>query len=284
MFSYIILHYKNIKETIECLDYLKKNTSKESHIIVVDNNTLTSEEEKKIKKFTDDILKLDNNYGFAKANNKGIKYAEKKYNSDYYVVINNDVFITQKTFEESIIKNYKKYNFDMLGTKILSPSGESVNPFPAYKDLSEVKNEIKKCNKLKMIYNNSLLIWILKNYIKIKHIIKKPILPTNGEKLEKNVPLHCCAIVFSKKYLKKYDYPFYNDTFLYHEEDFLYQRILKDKLISIYDPTLEVYHKEGSSLNNLYKKSKDKLLFQINERLKSLELLENFIEVANEKK
>ena len=78
MFSFIILHYKNIEETIECLTYLQKLDLKDAHIIIVDNNTLSISEEKLIKRFAKDILKLDQNYGFAKANNKGIEYAKKK--------------------------------------------------------------------------------------------------------------------------------------------------------------------------------------------------------------
>ena len=172
MFSYIILHYKNIDETLECLESLRKNVSKESHIIVVDNNTLNKEAEKKIKEYTNDILKLDKNYGFAKANNKGIEYAKKKYNSNYYVVLNNDVLIYQKSFESNIIKDFEKYSFDMLGTKIDSPSGESVNPFPAYKDIYEVNREIEKCKKLIMIYNNVFLSYLLKNIFKSNILLK----------------------------------------------------------------------------------------------------------------
>ena len=37
MFSFIILHYKNIDETIECLTYLQKLDLKDAHIIIVDN-------------------------------------------------------------------------------------------------------------------------------------------------------------------------------------------------------------------------------------------------------
>ena len=51
MFSFIILHYKNIEETIECLTYLQKLDLKDAHIIIVDNNTLSTSEEKLIKIF-----------------------------------------------------------------------------------------------------------------------------------------------------------------------------------------------------------------------------------------
>ena len=82
MYSFIILHYGNIEDTINCLTSIKSMLKDNNYnIVIVDNNTLIDREEKLVRKFTDDILKLDKNYGFAKANNKGIAYAKKKYNS-----------------------------------------------------------------------------------------------------------------------------------------------------------------------------------------------------------
>lgn len=273
MYSYIILHYKNIDETIECLTNLKKIISKDSHIIIVDNNTINKSEEKLIKKFTEDILKLDKNYGFAKANNKGIKYAQKKYNSKFYVVINNDVYITDKNFENIINKSYEKYHFDMLGPWIDSPTKESHNPFPAIVRKEQIIKEIKYCDKLIKIYQSPFLFSLLKLYISIKHLIKKPIKEENGSKLALNVPLHGCSIIFSKKYIAKYREAFYNETFLFHEEEFLYQRVLKDKLVSLYNPELKVFHKEGSSIKKDKKSERKSKLFREQERKKSLELL-----------
>lgn len=275
MFSFIILHYKNISETTECLKRLKKIiNNNEASIVVVDNNTLNAEEVLKIKKYTNDILILDKNYGFAKGNNKGIEYARTKYNPNFYCVINNDVFIEQKDFIDKVKKIYEKYKFDMLGPKIDSPTGESVNPFPVFKDKKTIESEIKKCRKLIRIYNSSVLTSLLNLYMKIKRIFKRNIVkPKNGDKTLQNVALHGCAIIFSKKYIEKYNEGFYNETFLFHEEEFLYQRILKDNLISIYEPTLHVFHKEGSSTKNNYKKIRKSKLFREKERLKSLLLL-----------
>ena len=273
MFSFIILHYKNIDETIECLTNLKKIANSDTHFIVVDNNTLTNEEEKLIRVFTKDIVRLDKNYGFAKANNRGIEYAKKKYNSKFYIVINNDVFINQSNFLELIEKDYNEYNFDMLGTYIDSPTGESVNPFPAFKTKESVENEIIRCKKLIKIYDNKFLTSLLNTYLNVKHLFKKPIKPVNGEKIEMNVSLHGCCIIFSDKYVKKYTYPFYNETFLFHEEEFLYNRVVKDNLISMYDPNIKIFHKEGSSVKKENKTKRLSKLFREKERLKSLELL-----------
>lgn len=273
MFSFVILHYKNIDETIECLTYLKRLDLTDAHIIIVDNNTLSTSEEKLIKRFTNDILKLDQNYGFAKANNKGIEYAKKKYHSKFYIVMNNDVYIGDKDFLNIISKDYEKYKFAMLGPLITSPSGESVNPFPVIKDIASLNNEIKRCEKLVSIYNNPISYWLLQTGIKIKHFLKKTVVPVNGSKVLTDAPLHGCCIVFSKDYIDKYKYPFYNETFLFHEEEFLYQRVLKDNLVSLYDPKLTVFHKEGSSIKKSNKKERLSKLFREKTRLKSLHLL-----------
>lgn len=279
MYSFIILHYNNMAETVKCLQYLKKIDNDDINIIVVDNNTLSSKEEEVLKEYTNDILKLDKNYGFAKANNKGVKYALKKYNSKYYIVMNNDVFISQSNFIDIIDGDYHKYHFDVLGPMIDSPIGESVNPFHAYKTTKEVIYEINKCKKLLYIYNSKYLYFLLNVFLKIKHLIKKCEKVKNGDIIEKNVALHGCCLVFSSKYVKKYKDVFYNETFLFHEEEFLYQRIIRDNLISVYDPNLKVYHKEGSSIKkNNSNNQRLSLVFRTKERLKSLELLLEFME------
>lgn len=274
MLSFVILHYKNIEETLLCLEKIKENVSdKDVSIVVVDNHTLIKSDKEKIEKYTEDILMLEENLGFAKANNKGILYAKKKYNPNFYCVMNNDVFISQKNFIKEIKQVYKKYKFDMLGPKIDSPSGESVNPFPVLDSLEKVKQEIDKCKKLIKIYNSSLLTQLLKIYVNIKKIFIKIEKPVNAKNVLLQVPLHGCAIIFSKKYIEKYQDVFYNETFLFHEEEFLYHRVLRDNLISVYDPDLEVFHKEGSSIKADLKSIRLSKLFREQERLKSLELL-----------
>ena len=274
MISFIVLHYKNIEETLLCLENLKKIIEKEeASIVVVDNNTLNDIDKKKILEYTKDIVVLDKNYGFAYANNKGILYTKDKYNPEFYCVINNDVFIHKKAFIKEIYKMYDKYHFDMLGPKIASPTGESINPFPVLKTKHEIIAEIKKCQKLIKIYNSVLLTTMLFIYIKLKRFFIKPKIIKNGTQIEKKVALHGCAIIFSKKYIQKYNNGFYEGTFLYHEEEFLYQRVMQDRLISIYDPNLEVFHKEGSSLKKKIKSTRKNKLYREKERLKSLKLL-----------
>lgn len=270
MFSFIILNYNNISETINCLKKIKRYN--DCNFVVVDNNTMSSIDEEEVLKYTDDLIKLDDNYGFAKANNIGIKYAKDKYNSLYYIVINNDVEITQSNFLDIIVNDYNKYSFDMLGPWIDTP-GYSVNPFNSFVTENEILKEIDKARKMVKICNNPLYYFFLMLGVKVKGLFVRKNKPANGEKLEKGVALHCCAIVFSKKYIDKYNYPFYNETFLFHEEDFLFQRVLKDGLVTIYDPDLKVYHKEGVTMKKNSSKERIRRRFRESERIKSLELL-----------
>lgn len=280
MVAFVILHYKNIKDTTKCLESIKKLDNQDKiKIIVVDNNTLDKNQLKSIKKFTKDVILLDENVGFAKANNIGCNYAKSKYNPDFICVINNDTVITQKDFISKIERDYEKYNFDMLGPFIETNNGDSVNPFLVFDNITKVDNEIKKAEILIKIYSNSVLTFILNVYMKLKHLIIKPVRNENSLEFRKGVALHGCFIVFSKKYIERYEYPFYNDTFLYHEEEFLYFRMKRDSLISIYDPDIRIFHKEGASLNYSFdKKIRLKRKFREEMRLKSLRLLKKHLE------
>lgn len=278
MISFVILHYKNFDDTISCI----KSINNISHgykvsIIVVDNNSLVKEEEKELRKYTDDIILLKENLGVAKAYNKGASYAKKKYNPDYICVMNNDIEIKQKDFIKNIEKVYNKTKFDILGPKIIC-KGDSVNPFPVFDTLEKIDKRIVRNEKLIKIYSNKIMAYLAEICFKIKHSIKKPSKLVNGSKEQSNVALHGCCIIFSKKYFEKNNYLLPNDTFLFHEEEFLYFRCIQNNYISVYSPTIEIIHKEGQAM----KADKTNIIarkrFKYIECNKSLEILKKKLE------
>ena len=276
MISFIILNYKSFDDTIECIHSIQKiKTNKKISIIVVDNNSLDSVQEKEIKKYTKDLVLLTENVGFAKGNNAGCEYAIKKYQPDFLCVINSDTVIEQSEFIDIIYELYDQYHFDMLGPKILPESSESCNPFYAYSTIDEVQERIHYTERLLQIYQNKLLRNLLNIYISFKKIFRKKDTSTNGVEEQINVALHGCALIFSKKYYKQFDSVFYPNTFLFHEEEFLYLRAKQNHLVTLYSPRLEIYHKEGQSVAKVFKNKKyDSLIFRNKEILKSLKLLE----------
>lgn len=270
MMVFVILHYNNIKETMECVDSLEKFKQK----IIVVSNSKDYDNLGKIEKRVDKVIINEENIGFAKANNIGCKYAIEKFKPDFLCVINNDIVIDQKDFLDKVEKLYKKYQFDVLGPKILPDDLPSVNPFPVYDTLEKIEDRIKYTKKLIKIYNSVILRNLLSCYVLIKSKLKKVSKPVNGEKDELGVALHGCALIFSKKYYERYETVFYNETFLYHEEEFLYYRCKHDNLTFLYSPEVELVHKEGRSLDNSFNNNYKKLIFKNKEILKSLQLLE----------
>ncbi len=271
MITFVILHYNNIKDTLECIDSLEKFKSK----IVVVSNSKDYDNLKLIEKRVDKLIVNEENLGFAQANNIGCKYAIKHFRPEFLCVINNDIVIEQKDFVTQIKKLYQKYNFDMLGPRILPEESDSCNPFKAYQSLEEVQERIKYTEKLIKIYQNVFLRFLLKIYLSVKSIFRKKVLLTNGKNDEIGVALHGCALIFSKKYYEKYNDVFYPGTFLFHEEEFLALRAKKNNLITLYSPKIELYHKEGSSISKKFNNKKyNSLIFRNKEILKSLKLLE----------
>ena len=270
MMVFVILHYNNIKETMECVDSLEKFKQK----IIVVSNSKDYDNLKKIEKRVDKVIINEENIGFAKANNIGCKYAIEKYKPDFLCVINNDIVIDQKDFLDKVEELYKKYQFDVLGPKILPDDLPSVNPFPVYDTLEKIEDRIKYTKKLIKIYNSVILRNLLSCYVLVKSKLKKVSKPVNGDKDELGVALHGCALIFSKKYYERYETVFYNETFLYHEEEFLYYRCKHDNLTFLYSPEVELVHKEGRSLDNSFNNNYKKLIFKNKEILKSLQLLE----------
>ncbi len=278
MNCFVVLHYKNLVDTLECISSIKQ-ISGPKKIIVVDNHSLNEEEEKLLKKNADDLILLNENLGFAKANNIGCKLALEKYKPQFLIVLNNDTLINQKEFLKMIKEDYDKYNFAILGPKIITNNGDSTNPFPVYKTLEEVDKKIKYSEKLIKIYSNAFLTYLLETYVKIKGKIKKQPPPQNGSKRVQNVALHGCALIFSPNYFNNNSDIFDSRTFLFHEEEFLYQRMLKQKFITLYDPKIEIFHKEGKSMDSSHNSNERlKKKFRHKEIVKSLKILKSDLE------
>lgn len=100
----ILVNYKGLQDTIECIESLKDITYKNYKIIVVDNASLDNSVEILKSTYSDEIILIDlkENLGFAGGNNEGIKLAVKE-NADYVLLLNNDT-IVDKNFLQALVK------------------------------------------------------------------------------------------------------------------------------------------------------------------------------------
>lgn len=283
MISFVILHYKNVSDTLACIKSIQKCTDQNYSIIVVDNHTLTNEEKQLLLQETPDLICNEENLGFAKGNNVGVSYAVLKYHPEFVVVLNNDIVLLQTDFLDRVRICHKKTHFDFMGPKIITDNGESVNPFPAYRTLEEVQDAIQKSEKILRIYQSRFLSVALSIYLKVKYFFCKRRHLKNGATSMYDVALHGCCLIFSKSYYEQFSDVFYPGTFLYHEEEFLEFRRHLYHLVSYYDSSIEVFHKEGASLDQAFQNAKrEKLVFRYREILRSLRLLQQSMECQKE--
>lgn len=118
----IIVNLNGKEFTKNCLISIKKNTKyKNYNIVVVDNNS-TDGSQKLIKsKFKRvDLIENKSNRGFAGGNNDGIKYAIKKYNPDYFYLLNNDTLVEKNWLTEAIKTAEMSKKIGIVGSKQLN--------------------------------------------------------------------------------------------------------------------------------------------------------------------
>ena len=126
--SIIILNWNTTKDTIECLESLKHQTSKDFEIIVVDNN---SQEDQfgQLKTYTEKQNNINlirstaslpgkPNLGFAAGNNVGIEKAK----GDVIVLLNNDA-IADKNWLEEVTKPFSDSEVGAVASKVLFYDG-----------------------------------------------------------------------------------------------------------------------------------------------------------------
>ncbi|GAA0747840.1 glycosyltransferase family 2 protein [Gaetbulibacter jejuensis] len=110
----VIVSYNGARWLFDCLTHVFGSTIA-LKVIVVDNHSTDASCEI-IKGFTDvELILLDENYGFGKANNIGISYALSK-NADYVFLLNQDAYLETQTIEQLIEVHQKT-----LGYGVLSP-------------------------------------------------------------------------------------------------------------------------------------------------------------------
>lgn len=260
-FSFVILHYETINDTIECINSILNNIEYiEYEIIVVDNASKNKSgiQLKELYKGNSKIHVLINleNIGFAKGNNIGYKFAKDELRSSFIALINNDTLIKQKDFIDIVIKKYKETKFDLLGPDILSINEDyHQNPKPL-----SIRNKMV----LKRLILHHIFLLLL-NYILIdqkaeqikKYFVKKPLIKniTNKDYDHTrdlyNVKLSGCCLIFSPKFIADYD-GLYDKTFLYSEEEILFYQMKRDNRKTLYSPDIKIIHKEDATLNSLF--------------------------------
>jgi len=116
----IIIGNWNGKEYLkDCLKSVFDQQYLNFKVILVDNGSVDNSLEFVKKNYSAvEIISLDKNYGFAKANNIGIKHALKKYNPSYVLLQNNDTILLKDNAFTELINVFKIHLLELLLLKL----------------------------------------------------------------------------------------------------------------------------------------------------------------------
>jgi hypothetical protein len=141
----IIINWKKYDLTLNCIDSVLKSSYKNFKIILIDNEAQNSFPDEINKSEKIQIIKNQNNEGFSKANNQGIKYSIK-HGFDYVLLLNNDTLIKNDLID-SLIQQSSTLNQKIIqplilnydGSKIWNAGGKINNFFGTFQTLEKGK-------------------------------------------------------------------------------------------------------------------------------------------------
>lgn len=234
----IILNYKNYTETEECVKSVLKQEYSNYHILIVDNGSdnesygYLKELYKKREKIS--VIKTRKNYGFAKGNNIGIHYLKKKWNLEYFLLLNSDVVLDNPYYVKKLLAADEN-GVGIIGSKIIQ-CGERKVFKKVYRYVTFPET---------ILYYGKVIADYYDVYF-IQNIFEKILNKCKGDYV-----LQGCVLLLTPQYFKHYT-GLDSRTFLYCEEELLYLRCkkvgLKEKIVE----DLTILHKGKQSSQELY--------------------------------
>lgn len=260
--SIVLLNYNSYIDTKNCIkSFLFHHTKNENiySFIIVDNKSndnslynikkfLKEDLNKNFQEFNESnflenlknepftILKLDRNYGYAKGNNFGIKLAINL-GASYLLVLNSDILITQNILDP--LCNFVSLNseFGIVSPVLYKKNGDF-----------DYNCARKSPTNLDIFIEFS----ILRKFSIFKKMLKKRYLLKNSRLDNLNyiiIDLPSGSCMFCKTSLM-YEINFFDEnTFLYYEENILYEKLKKVGLYNVLLLSISAIHLGAQTTN-----------------------------------
>lgn len=229
----IILNWNGLKDTIECLNSLKKINYPNYEVVVVDNGSSNNEAYKIENKFNGfvNVIKNNKNDGFAEGNNIAIKKIFKNNESKYVLLLNNDTTVNEDFLNK------------LVNTADINPKIGITSP--------------------KILYYYSKNVWFKGG--KINWWLGKPY-HANTNKGDYTDFISGCCMLINSKALNKLDYLFDEKYFCYFEDADLCERIKKAGYLLKVSQNSTIWHKVSAtavveSKFSVYHKARNRIIF-----------------------
>ena len=295
--SFVILNYKAYGEAIACAEsVLATQIWEDLKIVIVDNGSKNGSEEHLRNHFSGEprvhVIPADENLGFAKGNNLGIRYAREQFDPDFIVAANSDILFENEICKQ-IAEVYVRRPFAILGGDIVDAT-RTQHFNPVARERRYTLNYMRK--QVFVSWAKSVMFRLIKllhlkgavagkydaaaqtggagekgsaKKLTTREVDGKAVAADSrvAEELE-GVLLHGCCLVFSRDFFAEFD-GFWEGTFLYAEEEILYYLAMKKGLSVLYAPEITCMHKEAVTTHTLYRDFCDAKIFYFSNITKS---------------
>ncbi len=284
--GFVIVQYNNDKDTIICIESIKKTMKNHDYkICIVDNKSINNAYENMKSYFKNDsfvtVIEANSNLGYAKGGNLGVLSLLNQYNADLVCVLNNDIIFNVADLYQLI--NEINQPYDLLAPNISQANGVYQNPQP------EIKYTLFWINLYIIVYYCLMVLHKihLDVIFYILAVLTMGKVYSKGKKAENErryiTKLHGSCMFFTRNYLEYFNrQAMHPDTFLFLEEDFLALRCKKEKKTILYDSQIEVIHLEDKATNLVCKNMRNKRLFLYKNHIQSFKKFKHYFLEVNE--
>lgn len=215
---------------IEVQNYLQGLFDKDLDVISSDSSV------KRLKKVT--YLRLINNIGYARGNNAGLKFIFGDDDINDVLVLNSDIVLTNNLLEPLLAEREKLENVGAISPLLMRPNGEI--------DYCCAR---KSCSARSLSFAFSYIFARLFRRLTAQSymLLKEPQLLKKSN-FEIELPSGSCMLIAKNVFFQIGGFD--NNTFLYYEENILFEKFRNINLKNYIVPSVSCIHVGGSTTNS----------------------------------
>lgn len=242
-FGFVVLNYKNYEETVACVDSILEIESDNYFIVIVDNespnDSLTVLSARYGQHANIHVMASGKNGGYSYGNNCGIKHLAARGIHDVIIATSDTLVVSKDILAQLELMDAP--DLGVVGPHIRNLEGDLQNPMLANINLSYVLNI--HFPALARVLRN--MVYKLSN--KARQAVKQHHDQTRDSTPEANVfMVHGSFLYLSSHYLARCG-QLDETLFMYGEEDLLAYNCYRSGLRMVYQPAIEVIHKDARS-------------------------------------
>ncbi len=242
-FGFVVLNYSNYEESIACVESILAISGKNYFIVIVDNDSPNDSFEVLFDKYVQHpnirVISSGRNGGYSYGNNCGIKLLESLNIFDVIIATSDTLVVSKDILQQ--LEQIDSVDLGIVGPKVTNLENDNQNPMLKKAGLGYVLN----------IHFPSAASFLRKTVYKLipflNGIISKQ--KDSGRKGTQRgdvYMIHGCFLYLTSHYINQCGY-LDESLFMYGEEDLLAYNCMQNNLRVLYQPSIEVIHKDAKS-------------------------------------